>query len=127
VALRDKLTESKADFEKRVIKEFEPKWDARPPARVTARLAKYKIEATTANVRSELKRLASKIFEDAISFDEPKVRVLYKNVAPENIRDPAFSDVLRNHMDRMGVPQEIIDSLFESGQAAPASGAFLSL
>jgi hypothetical protein len=127
VALRDKLIESKADFEKRIIKEFEPKWDARPPARVTARLAKYKIEATTANVRSELKRLASKIFEDAISFDEPKVRALYKNVAPENIRDPGFSDVLRNHMDRMGVPQEIIDSLFESGQAAPASGAFLSL
>ncbi len=124
-AVREKLTESKADFEKRIIDEFGPKWDARPPARVTARLTRYGTEATMANIRSELRRLAVKIFDDAISFDDPRVRVLYKNVAPENISDPAFSHNLRNHMDRRGVPQNIIDSLFESGHAAPEKGAFL--
>jgi hypothetical protein len=53
------------------------------------------------------------------------VKVLYKNVAPENIQDPKFVDVLKKHMIRMRVPKPIIDSLFEVGQAAPESGKFV--
>jgi hypothetical protein len=81
-------------------------------------------DPTKENVRGELQRLAHEIFEGAISFDEPKVKVLYKNVAPENIHDPAFLGVLKKHMNRRRVPKAVIDSLFESGQAAPESGAF---
>jgi hypothetical protein len=60
-----------------------------------------------------------------ISFDDPKVKVLYKNVAPENIRDSAFLEVLKNIMVKRRVPRPIIASLFESGQAAPETGAFM--
>ena len=70
-------------------------------------------------------RVAQKIFENGISFDDPKVKVLCKNVAPENIRDSTFLDILKNIMVRRRVPQAIIASLFESGQAAPETGAFI--
>ncbi len=120
-ALRDKLSESKAEFEKRITAEFGPKWDAKPPAH----FKRWNIETTAENIRTELRKLANEIFEGAIAFDEPKVKVLYKNVAPENIRDPTFLDVLKSHMVRRRVPRAIIDSLFESGQAAPEAGAFV--
>ena len=53
------------------------------------------------------------------------MKVLYKNVAPENIQDGAFLEVLKNIMVRKRVPQAIIESLFKSGQAAPETGAFV--
>ena len=53
------------------------------------------------------------------------MKILYKNVAPENVRDSLFLDALKSIMVRRRVPREIIDSLFESGQAAPTTGSFL--
>ena len=79
-------------------------------------------EPSDIRVEPGLERFAQQIFESGITFDEPKVKVLYKNVAPENIQDPAFLDVLKNIMIRRRVPPAIIASLFKSGQAAPETG-----
>ena len=68
--------------------------------------------------------MAQEIFANAISFNPPVVKILYKNVAPENLRDGGFHDVLKTIMLKRRVPREIIDSLFESGQAAPETGRF---
>jgi hypothetical protein len=57
----------------------------------------------------------------AISFEKPRVRVVYKNVAPESVRDPKFLEPLQQIMQRRGVPLTLIDSLFKIGDAAPAS------
>jgi hypothetical protein len=121
-ALQGKLSASKADFEKRIIDEFEPKWAAKPPAL----FKRWQMQVTADSIRTELQKLAHEIFEGAISFDDPKVKVLYKNVAPENIRDPTFLDVLKGHMIRRRVPRAIINTLFESGEAAPEAGAFVA-
>ena len=53
------------------------------------------------------------------------MKILYKNVAPENIEDERFLDTLKRIMLKRRVPQAIIESLFESGLAAPEAGAFL--
>jgi hypothetical protein len=53
------------------------------------------------------------------------VKIVYKNVAPENVDDPRFVEELKRKMVQNGVPQAIIGSLFEAGEAAPESGAFL--
>jgi hypothetical protein len=53
------------------------------------------------------------------------VKILYKNVAPENLRDGTFLEVLKTIMVKRRVPREIINSLFESGQAAPETGTFV--
>jgi len=120
-ALREKLSELRTAFEARIVGEFAPKWGQNPPRH----FSRWGIEPTPQNIKAELARFAQEIFENAISFDDPKVKVLYKNVAPENIRDSAFLEVLKNNMVRRRVPQAIIASLFESGQAAPEIGAFM--
>jgi len=120
-ALRDALSESRSAFENRIIDEFSPRWAQNPPKY----FARWGTEATPENIRVELQRLAQEIFESAVSFDEPKVRILYKNVAPENLRESAFLGVLKKIMLKRRVPRQIIDSLFEAGQAAPETGTFL--
>lgn len=120
-ALREKLSESRVAFEEKIVGEFAPKWEQKPPRH----FSRWGIEPTLQNIKVELARFAEEIFESAISFDEPKVKVLYKNVAPENVRDSAFVEVLKNIMVRRRVPRTIIASLFEFGQAAPVTGAFM--
>ena len=121
-ALGDALKQSQSAFEQSIIDEFSSGWEQKPPHL----FARWNIEPTRENIRNELQRMAQEMFEKAISFDEPKVRILYKNVAPENIRESAFLDVLKTIMVKRRVPREIIESLFESGQVAPETGAFLS-
>jgi hypothetical protein len=119
-ALRAKLSGSSAAFEEQIIDEFLPRWQDKHPKR----FARYGLETTPDNMRMELRSLARQIWESAIGFEEPRVKVLYKNVAPETIYDPAFVEVLKTIMVKRGVPLKIIRSLFEAGQAAPESGAF---
>jgi hypothetical protein len=83
------------------------------------------IEPTPEKIRAELQKLAQELFQSAITFDPPVVKILYKNVGPENIRDERFLDALKRIMLKRRVPTAIIESLFESGQAAPETGAFL--
>lgn len=70
-ALRDKLTKSQANFETRVVDEFSPRWEQNPPKH----FARWAIEATPERIRTELQRLAQEIFENAIAFDPPSVRI----------------------------------------------------
>lgn len=120
-ALSETLNQSQAEFEKRIVDEYAPRWEQNPPGY----FKRWRIKPTPENIRLELERLAQEIFTKAISFDPPVVKMLYKNVAPENLRDSKFLDVLKTIMLSRRVPREIIDSLFESGQAAPETGTFL--
>jgi hypothetical protein len=120
-ALSETIKKSQDDFEKRIVNEYLPRWETNPPSH----FARWGIEPTEDKMRSELQRLAQEIFEHTISFDPPIVKIIYKNVAPENLRDGTFLNVLRKIMLKRRVPRDIIDSLFESGQAAPETGKFL--
>lgn len=120
-ALQKALSKSKAAFEKRIIDEFSKRWEQSPPKY----FARWDIKPTAEKIAAELQRLAQEIFEEAVTFDKPVVRIVPKNVAPENIRDSAFLDALKSVMLKKRVPRNIIDSLFEAGQAAPETGAFL--
>lgn len=119
-ALRDALTNSKSIFEERIIDEFYPKWVQNPPKH----FSRWGIEPTPDKIKDELQKLAQEIFDNAVSFKEPKVKILYKDVAPENIQNSTFLEVLQKIMFKRRVPQEIINSLFESGHAAPERGTF---
>lgn len=120
-ALRDALQTKQAEFEKRIVDEFSARWEQKPPKH----FARWGIEASAETIRIELQRLAKEIFDSGITFDAPVVKVLYKNVAPENVRDGLFLETLNRIMVAKRVPRKIIDSLFESGQAAPETGSFL--
>jgi hypothetical protein len=120
-ALRETLVTKQSEFEKRIVYEFSRRWEQNPPKH----FVRWGIEATPEKIRGELQRLAQELFKSAITFDAPVVKILYKNVAPENIRDNRFLEALKSIMLKKRVPQAIIESLFESGMAAPETGAFL--
>lgn len=119
--LHDTLVTKQSEFETRIVEEFSPRWEQNPPKH----FARWGMEATREKIKAGLKRLPQELFKSAITFDAPVVKILYKNVAPENIRDERFLDALKGIMLKRRVPQAIIDSLFESGQAAPETGAFV--
>ena len=120
-ALREAVTQSQSKFEKRIVDEFSVRWKKNPPKL----FARWEIEATPDKIENELRQFAQEIFESAVSFHPPAVKVLYKNVAPENLQNGEFLKQLERNMLKRKVPRAIIDSLFESGHAAPESGAFL--
>ncbi len=121
IALRDALVTKQSEFEKRIVDEFSRRWEQNPPKHS----ARWRIEVTSENIRAELQKLALELFNSAIQFDAPAVKILYKNVALENIRDKRLLDGLKRIMLKRRVPQAIVESLFESGQAAPESGPAL--
>ena len=84
--LHDTLEKSKSKFKKRIVNEFSPRWKENPPEYFT----RWGIKATPDKIKEELQRLAQKLFESAISFNTPVVKILYKGVSPENLRDRAF-------------------------------------
>lgn len=116
-AVVNAFEKSKSDLEKSLVKEYIPRWRKRPPSR----FLQYGIEASPANLKRELVLLVQQVIREAVSFDKPRVRVVYKNVAPESVRDPKFLEPLQENMRRRKVPVAIIESLFKSGDAAPAS------
>ena len=116
------LAESQTGFTEQIVSEFLPRWKQNPPED----FARWGRTPTEENLKNELRRLAQQIFASAVSFYEPQVNVVYKNVAPENIENRAFLEPLKRNMLKRRAPPEFIASLFESGSAAPQNGAFLN-
>ncbi len=110
----------KTDFEDRLVKEYLPRWQEHPPAN----FARYGLVPTKENLEQQLRDSVQDLLQKAISFEPPRVRIVYKNIAPESVRDTDFLEPLRKIMQRRGVPVAVINSLFASGDAAPASGRF---
>ena len=107
----------KSDFEEKLIKEYLPKWVEHPPAN----FARYNLASAPGNLEKELRVVIKRLSSEAISFGTPIVRVIYKNIAPESVTDPNFLEPLKKNMEGRGVPRTVIESLFASGDAAPAS------
>ena len=120
-AMSETLRSIRSNYENRIVEEFSPRWKQNPPKR----FPRWNIDPTPENIEVELRRLAKEIFDKAITFDKPVVKILYKNIAPENVQDAAFLETLKKIMVSRHVPRDIIDSLFESGQAAPQTGSFI--
>lgn len=121
VALRNALVMKQSEFEKRIVDEFSRRWEQNPPKH----FARWGIEPTPEKIRAELEKLAQELFQSTITFDAPTVKILYKNVAPENIRDDRFLDALKRIMLKRRVPQAIIELLFELGRLRRRPALFL--
>jgi hypothetical protein len=111
------------NFEDRLVKEYFPRWQQNPPRVFT----RFGIQATDENLQRELHNIVKMTTTEAIAFEAPQVRVVYKNVAQESVHDSDFREPLRKVMLRRRVPISIIDSLFSVGDAAPAKGSLSEL
>jgi hypothetical protein len=119
-ALKEKFEEARKEFKERLREEFTPRWKANPPAR----FLRWGYENSEEKIRIEIDKLADKVFDEALVFDPPLVRVNYKGIAFENIMDADFVADLKAIMEKREVPIEILATLFETGEAAPASESF---
>jgi hypothetical protein len=114
------LEDIKTDFEDRLVNEYLPRWQEHPPASFT----RYGLAPTSENLEKQLRSDVQEMIRKAFSFEAPRVRTVYKNIAPESVRDPEFLKPLQEIMQRRRVPIAVIESLFASGDAAPAKGGF---
>jgi hypothetical protein len=119
-ALKGELEKMKANFRARLVTEYLPKWTQSPPKFYD----RWEIRPSVAQMTEDLERFSDEIFSNTISFEAPEVKALYKNVAPENLSDGRFLEQLRSIMLKRRVPLKIIDSLFQTGDAAPETGSF---
>jgi hypothetical protein len=119
-AILEALKGMETDFEERLVKEYLPRWREKPPAA----FARYGLQPSPANLEQQLRRIAQELLRKAISLDPPRVRVVYKSIAPESVRDSEFLEPLKKIMERRGVPFAMINSLFTSGDAAPTKSGF---
>ena len=62
-----------------LVREYLPKWRAHP----LDSFARYGIAPTTENLEKQLRSVITKLVEKAVTFDAPRVRLVYKNIAPE--------------------------------------------
>ena len=122
-AVVGELDKVKSNFVKKLVEEYLPKWQQNPPENLT----RYLPKPTQEDIELYLREVAQRLFADAIDFAPPQVRVIYKNIAPESVRDSAFLEPLQSIMVRRGVPNRIIATLFASGDAAPTPGELTAL
>lgn len=119
-ALKGELEKMKEKFKARLISEYLPKWTQSPPKFY----GRWKISPSAKQMTEDLGRFGDEIFSSTVSFEAPEVKALYKNVAPENLSDGRFLEQLKAIMHKRRVPLKIINSLFQTGDAAPESGSF---
>lgn len=103
-----------AAYEAMIVKEFLPRWQAQTPKM----FERWNIPATEENLVSELSHFARQIGEKALTFEEPSIDVIYKDVSPDSAADPDFIEPLKEQMRKRRVPPRIIDELFSKFDAA---------
>lgn len=115
-AVKSEIGKKKEDFVSSVVKEYAPRWTARPPKFYS----EFAISPTKENIEQDLKRIAEELFDKSIEFKEPKVRIVPKNIAPETIKDQDFKKKVEVAFRKRNAPESLIQSLFEDFDAAPA-------
>ena len=111
-----KMDDRRGGFEEQFVNEFLPRWKRSPPERLEMRL-----EAMTDEILiAEIRRLATKVFDDAVRLEPPDVSVIYKDIALEDIADEALMSSLREVLEnRSEMTRADIGELFESTEAVP--------
>jgi hypothetical protein len=116
---RNYLTQAKSRFHGRLVEEYFEKyknWSSKNYEQ---------FDLTDDDLKVELQDLVATAIDDTLLFEEPIVRVVYKDITIQSIDDQAFRNELETAMRRKGrgrekVPIVEIKSLFGVGDAAPA-------
>lgn len=112
-----KLKTRKDSFVNLILDEFTDIWLANPPERFKL----WNITHDKDNVEKELKKLAEKMFSSMLHFEPPEIRVVEKWISPKNVKDERFINRLRELMEENDAPEDIINSLFGTEEAAPVT------
>ena len=117
-ALKKKIDESKETFCDQFVTEFLELWKEQPPPHLRMRE-----QVDEKSCKSDLQREANELFMKAVDFGTPDHTVIYKDVAIEDLSDPALMDELRELMRKAGVGDKTLRKLFEVSDAAAAKNS----
>lgn len=109
-------------FAKGFVDEFLPRWLLKPPREYTLR--SISAEDQTTQMTNDIFRAVNKLFDQMLQVAQPEFRVIFKDIALEDLQDPDFMTSLRQVMEEASIPAKELETLFEIGHAAPAKGAF---
>jgi hypothetical protein len=119
-AARRAFSDTKSGLESRLMAEYLPRWKRHPPPF----FARHGAPTTEENLKPELQDRVGKMIDAALSFQNPVVRVVHKDVAMQSLHDQEFRAPLEKAMRRRGVPITEIKTLFGIGEVAPARASF---
>ncbi len=122
-ALSEKLEEAREGFRGQFLDEFLKRWKQNPPRRYARRIDPPSDEQIQHDIIYE----ADTLFDKIVRMEGPKISVVYKDIAIEDLGDEEFLSALHDLMKRGGVRQEELDRLFEKGEAVKAQGSFEGL
>ena len=113
--LQGKIDESRKTFREQFVTEFVDLWKEQPPAHLRMR-----DDMDEQSYRTDLEREADQLFDKAVAFGDPHHTVVYKDVAIEDLADPALMEELKQLMRRARVGEKTLTKLFEVVDAAAA-------
>lgn len=113
-ALQGQIDESRKAFREQFVSEFLDLWKQKPPARLQMRGA-----VDEQSCKSDLECEADLLFNKAVEFGDPHHTIVYKDVAIEDLGDPALMKELEQLMRNARISEETLAKLFEIVDAAP--------
>lgn len=111
-AMKDDLKGHRDKFCDRMVKEFLDHWKASPPARLRNR-----DKADEPHLTADIKLQAERMFDSAIEMGVPESKVVYKDIALEDLKDPDLMFKLKKLMLDAGVEDTTVEKLFETSDA----------
>lgn len=118
-ALKAKFEKSKEEFRDRLVGEFLQVWQKSPPDRLSRR------GLPTEDVcKADIGYEADGMFDRAIKLGMTEAKVIYKDISIEDLKDEVLMLSLRKMLEKAGVDPATMKKLFQSGDAAVASGSF---
>ncbi|PWG03508.1 hypothetical protein [Sphingosinicella humi] len=113
-AVNASLEKVKSKFANTMVTEFLPRWKQRSPDY----MKRFNDKPPVEDLKAELHRIANELLDKAFVFEEPSIRVVPKDIAPESAAQEEFLVKLRVAMEKKRIPASIIASLFRNFDAA---------
>lgn len=117
-ALKARFEKSKKEFRDRLVGGFLRVWQKSPPDRLSRRGL-----PTEYLCKADISYEADGMFDRAIKLGMTDAKVIYKDIAIEDLKDEVLMMSLRKVMERAGVDRNTVEKLFQSGDAAAAQGS----
>ena len=117
-AMKNELKGHRDKFCDQMVKEFLDHWKASPPARLRNRE-----KAEEPHLTADIKLQAERMFDIAIEMGAPEAKVIYKDIALEDLKDQDLMAKLKKLMLDAGVDEATVGKLFETGNAVAVGKA----
>lgn len=114
-AVKADLERMRKAFCKQMVEEFFEHWQTNTPARL-----RHRDKTDDPSLIADIEAQAKSMFDGAIEMGPPELKVVYKDISIEDLRDAAMMETLKDLMEKARVPAATIAKLFSKDEAVGA-------